>query len=104
MPRIAGMPMGRGAPRLTTPTTHVIEEDGTYSNHQEVVEETGLKGTVKVHQKLLFADSTKWYVLEVYDYGLHLATWPRKTLPSMEDGRPILWEELTQKGARVVNG
>jgi len=109
MPR--GTPMRRRSGRppeiveapAPTPSGHVIYEDGTYSNNLSVtVQKESHKDKLKVYDVILFEDGTKWEVIQLYDWGLAVAAFSKKRMPSMHDAVMYSWEELDEKKVRLV--
>lgn len=84
-------------------TSHVIHEDGTWSNEKTtVVQKESIGKSLKVYDFIFFEDDTKWQVLETYDWGVALAAYPRKTQPSMYNAVPYSWDELDSNKIRKV--
>ena len=101
---------GRGTPmRRGRPPKHHIYPDGTYSNdtsavvpQEEPPQEKRIGKTLKEYDVILFEDNRKWIVLQLLDWGLGVASWPRKTMPSIEDSVRFSWEELEEKKIRKL--
>ena len=106
-----GTPMkrGRGRPPKAQPAEHTIYSDGTYSNDSNTVapkveppKEEQVSKTLKEYDVILFNDNRKWMVLQLLDWGLAVASWPRKTMPSMADTVQFSWEQLEDMKIRKL--
>ena len=58
--------------------------------------------SLKMYDFIFFGDDSKWQVLEIYEWGLALAAYPRKTMPSMYDTSVYSWDELDSKNIRRI--
>lgn len=82
---------------------HTIYPDGTYSNQNAVVVESGfasLKDCVKHFETVVMGDGSRWQVLEIEDWGLHLVKLPLKTQARLEDATVFGWDTLQELKGR----
>lgn len=105
-----GRPMKRVRAKEIDVSDHKLYGDGTYENVPPVTiepqekpkEDPSFRGKLKVYDVLVMGNGTQWQVLDTMEWGVGLATHPRKSLPSFQDMQGFTWAYLTAKNARKV--